>query len=191
MYQFLITKNEDTSLFSDPIWLQDLSFMADITKHSYNLNLKLQGKDQIIMNMCDQVKAFKCKLVLWEKQLKNDDLTHFLTCNMNKSSLGETASYQKYAEIFLSLRIEFETRFADFKSLEDKFSLFSSIFSINIESVPNHMQMAVIEIQCDSDLKAKFSEVGMPEFYKYLPARLENTQKFAHEIISTFGSTYR
>ncbi|KAK1340152.1 hypothetical protein QTO34_018716 [Cnephaeus nilssonii] len=68
--QFLITKNQDTSLFFDTIWLQDLSFMVDITKHLYDLSLKLQGKDQIITNMCDQVKAFKCKLVLWEKQLK-------------------------------------------------------------------------------------------------------------------------
>ncbi|XP_045442552.1 general transcription factor II-I repeat domain-containing protein 2-like [Pipistrellus kuhlii] len=188
--QFLITKNQDTSLFFDTTWLQDLSFMVDITKHLHDLNLKLQGRDEIITNMCDQVKAFKCKLVLWEKQLKNEDLTHFPTCNMNKSSLGESASYQKYAEKILSLRTEFETRFADFKFLEDKFSLFSSVFSINIDLVPSEMQMEVIEIQCDSNLKAKFSEVGVPEFYKYLPARFENTRKFAYEIISMFGSTY-
>ncbi|UYV67078.1 hypothetical protein LAZ67_4003833 [Cordylochernes scorpioides] len=156
--QFLITKNQDITLFSDQVWLQDFSFMVDITKHLSVLNLKLQGKDQIITNMCDQVNAFKCKLVLWEKQLKNEDLMHFPTCNMYKSSLGETASYQKYAEKNLSLRNEFETRFSDFKSLEGKFTLFSSIFSINIESVPNHMQMEVIDIQCDSDLKAKFIE---------------------------------
>ncbi|UYV85098.1 hypothetical protein LAZ67_X004559 [Cordylochernes scorpioides] len=189
--QFLITKNQDITLFSDQVWLQDFSFMVDITKHLSDLNLKLQGKDQIITNMCDQVNAFKCKLVLWEKQLKNEDLMHFPTCNMYKSSLGETASYQKYAEKILSLRNEFETRFSDFKSLEGKFTLFSSIFSINIESVPNHMQMEVIDIQCDSDLKAKFIEVGVSEFYKYLPARFENTRKLAYEIISMFGSTYR
>lgn len=51
--------------------------------------------------------------------------------------------------------------------------------------------MEVIEIQCNSNLKAKFIEVGVPEFYKYLPARFENTRKFAYEIISMFGSTYR
>ncbi|UYV64814.1 hypothetical protein LAZ67_3002058, partial [Cordylochernes scorpioides] len=189
--QFLITNNQDITLFSDQVWLQDFSFMVDITKHLSDLNLKLQGKDQIITNMCDQVNAFKCKLVLWEKKLKNEDLMHFPTCNMYKSSLGETASYQKYAEKILSLRNEFETRFSDFKSLEGKFTLFSSIFSINIESVPNHMQMEVIDIQCDSDLKAKFIEVGVSEFYKYLPARFENTRKLAYEIMSMFGSTYR
>ncbi|UYV74832.1 hypothetical protein LAZ67_12001195 [Cordylochernes scorpioides] len=189
--QFLITKNQDITLFSDQVWLQEFSFMVDITKHLSDLNLKLQGKDQIITNMCDQVNAFKCKLVLWEKQLKNEDLMHFPTCNMYKSSLGETASYQKYAEKILSLRNEFETRFSDFKSLEGKFTLFSSIFSINIESAPNHMQMVVIDIQCDSDLKAKFIEVGVSEFYKYLPARFENTRKLAYEIMYMFGSTYR
>ncbi|UYV65724.1 GTF2IRD2 [Cordylochernes scorpioides] len=51
--------------------------------------------------------------------------------------------------------------------------------------------MGVIDIQCDSDLKAKFIEIGVSEFYKYLPARFENTRKLAYEIMSMFGSTYR
>ncbi|XP_075210376.1 general transcription factor II-I repeat domain-containing protein 2-like [Lycorma delicatula] len=123
--KFLQTKNQDTSLFSDQIWLQDLSFMVDITKQISDLNLLLQGKDQIIMNMFDIITAFKCKLFLWERQLKNEDLTHFPTCNKNKSSLDDTASYQKYAEKISNLRTEFETRFKDFNSLEDKFCLFS------------------------------------------------------------------
>ena len=65
---------------------------------------------------------------------------------MNKSSSDDTASYQKYAENILELGTEFETRFKDFDSLEDKFCLFCSIFSINIESVSSYMQMEVIEI---------------------------------------------
>ncbi|KFM77298.1 General transcription factor II-I repeat domain-containing protein 2, partial [Stegodyphus mimosarum] len=108
--QFLKTKNQDVSLFYDPIWIQDLSFLVDITKHLTDLNLSLQGKDHIITNMFDIIKAFKCQLVLWEKQLKNEDLTHFPTCSMNKSSLDDTCSYQKYAEKIANLTTEFETR---------------------------------------------------------------------------------
>lgn len=37
----------------------------------------------------------------------------------------------------------------------------------------------------------KFNEVGVPEFYKYLPARFENMRKFAYEIISVFGNTFQ
>jgi hypothetical protein len=48
------------------MWLQDLSFMVDITKHLSNLNLKLQGKDQIITAINNHIKAFKCKLDLWK-----------------------------------------------------------------------------------------------------------------------------
>jgi hypothetical protein len=83
------------------------------------------------------------------------------------------SSYQKYAEKILELRTEFETRFKDFDYLEDKFCLFCSIFSIIIESVPSYMQMEVIEIQCDPNLKAKFI---VPEFYKYLSAKFESTR---------------
>ncbi|UYV66823.1 hypothetical protein LAZ67_4003005 [Cordylochernes scorpioides] len=126
--QFLITKNQDITLFSDQVWLQDFSFIVDITKHLSDLNLKLQGKDQIITNMCDQVNAFKCKLVFWEKQLKNEDLMHFPTCNMYKSSLGETASYQKYAEKNLSLRNEFETRLENGISRRQKSTFSTSAF---------------------------------------------------------------
>jgi hypothetical protein len=37
---FLESKEQDVSTLSDPMWLQDLSFMVDITKHLSNLNLK-------------------------------------------------------------------------------------------------------------------------------------------------------
>ena len=189
IYKFLQTKNQDTSLLSDQTWLQDLSFMVDITQHLSELNLLFQGKDQIIIKMYDNIKAFKCKLLLWERQLMNDDLTHFPTCNNYKTNLNN-ASYKKYSDLISNLRTDFETRFQDFDFLEDKFSLFSTIFSINIDLVPRDMQMEVIEIQCNSNLKAKFLEVGFPEFYKYLPSNFKNTRKFALEIISMFGSTY-
>ena len=107
--------------------------MVDITKHLSDLNLQLQGIDQIITNMSDHVNAFKSKLILYEKQLKDNNLAHFPACNMENLNLGEMASYEKYAEKILIQRNEFETMFNDFKSLEDKFSLFSSIFSIYIE----------------------------------------------------------
>jgi len=98
--------------------------MVDITKHLSDLNLQLQGKDQIITNMFDQVNAFKGKLILWKKQLKDN---YFPICNMESLNLGKMTSYEKYAEKILSLRNEFETKFKDFKSLQDKFSLFSLI----------------------------------------------------------------
>jgi len=41
---FVDIKKQDISLLSDPMWLQDLSFMVYITKHLSKLNLNLQDK---------------------------------------------------------------------------------------------------------------------------------------------------
>ncbi|UYV80633.1 hypothetical protein LAZ67_19001160 [Cordylochernes scorpioides] len=81
--QFLITKNQDITLFSDQVWLQDFSFMVDITKHLSDLNLKLQGKDQIITNMCDQVNAFKC----FVRALRWKDESSGMCCSNGKVRL--------------------------------------------------------------------------------------------------------
>ncbi|XP_008178225.1 general transcription factor II-I repeat domain-containing protein 2B-like [Acyrthosiphon pisum] len=81
---FLESKEQDVSVLSDIMWLQDISFMVDITKHLSNSNLKLQEKNQIITAINDHVKVFKCKLDLFKTQLQNKDLTHFpacMTCN--------------------------------------------------------------------------------------------------------------
>jgi hypothetical protein len=54
------------------------------------------------------------------------------------------------------------------------------------------MQLEIIEIQCDSNLKEKFNEVGSSNFYKYLsPDRFPQTREFSYKIISMFGSTYQ
>lgn len=66
--------------------------MDVITKHLIDVNLSLEGKDQIITNIFNIVEEFKCKIVLWEKQLKKDYLTRFSKCNMNKLSFNDTAS---------------------------------------------------------------------------------------------------
>lgn len=61
--------------------------------------------------------------------------------NIKKSSLSKIASYQKYAENILRPRNEFQTRFGDLMSLENKFPLFSSR---NIMPL-NYMRMEVID----------------------------------------------
>lgn len=114
--------------------------------------------------MFDIIKAFKCKLFLWERQLKNEDLKHFPTCNKNKCCLDYTASYQKYAE--------------KFRILEQNFKQGFKYLILWMTNLVNFLQMEVIEIQWDSNLKAKFIEVDESQFYKYFPTRFENTFKF-------------
>lgn len=62
--EFLINKNSDTQVPSDDKWFCDVAFMVDITDLLNNLNIQLQGKEQIITEMFDHIKAFRSKLQL-------------------------------------------------------------------------------------------------------------------------------
>jgi hypothetical protein len=40
--------------------------MIDITGHLNDLNVKLQGKEQVVASLYDAIKAFKTNLRLWK-----------------------------------------------------------------------------------------------------------------------------
>lgn len=62
--EFLKSKNSDTQVPTDDKWFCDVAFMVDITEQLNILNIQLQGKEQIITELFDHVKAFRSKLQL-------------------------------------------------------------------------------------------------------------------------------
>jgi hypothetical protein len=47
---------------NDEGWLTNLAFLVDVTCYLNNLNKELQGKDNLITNMYDNIKTSKVKL---------------------------------------------------------------------------------------------------------------------------------
>ena len=68
---FVREKGLEVPEFSDSKWLSDFAFLVDITNHLNSLNLKLQGKNQLVNVLYEHVCAFQAKLRLWEFQLKS------------------------------------------------------------------------------------------------------------------------
>ena len=60
---------------------------------------------------------------------------------------------------------EFERRLQAFRQLENKFTYFTSTFTVNATGMPADMQLELIHLQCDSTLKQKFASVGLVTFY--------------------------
>lgn len=99
--------------------------------------------------------------------------------------------FAEYTHQIKLLETEFDRRFSDFKSCELQFRCFTSPLSIDIEIVDENLQMELIEIQCDSLLKQKCMEVGIPDFYTYLSVdRFPKMLSFVTRILAMFGSTY-
>ncbi|XP_063989608.1 general transcription factor II-I repeat domain-containing protein 2-like [Diachasmimorpha longicaudata] len=186
---FYESKSKSISEFQDKEWVSDFAFLVDITSHLNELNTRLQGKDQLINDMYDLISAFQMKLELWEQQLRTKNFTHFPTLSEQPDITSETAA--EYASLTSDLKNEFESRFQDFKKYRLFFSAFATPFSTDVSSLPAHLQMECCEMQCDSQLKEKFNQVGLEEFYKdyFDKEKYPAFYKHALFMISLFGNT--
>jgi len=189
IYYFMKLKKNEVPQLNDAKFICDLAFLTDLTGHLNALNLKLQGKRQVITQMYDSVKSFKVKLSLFQRQLIVGNLAHFSTLN----SLGkvENQSLKEYADIISDLHQQFVLRFNDFKALEPHFQLFATPFAVEIENIAEELQMELVDLQCDSILKQKYSDVGILEFYQFVSKeRFPMLLSAAVRMIAMFGSTY-
>lgn len=189
---FLEMRGQNTDEMKSERWFQDLAFAVDITAQLNDLNLKLQGRNKLITQLYDDVKCFITKLTLWKSQVSNENLVHFPTCKELKNSTNTKSvlSFAKYDSYLELLSKEFEKRFRDFLSFGQQFALFSAPFTFDVAEAEESLQMELLEMQSDSSLRSKYFEVGIPDFFSYLPERFINFRRFGTRILAMFGSTY-
>ena len=72
-----------------------------------------------------------------------------------------------------------------------QFHIFSIPFVVDIDKVSEDMQMELVELQRDTVLKQKNMDIGVPEFYKFLPRdKFPKLLSEATKIMAMFGCTY-
>ncbi|KAM9208919.1 general transcription factor II-I repeat domain-containing protein 2B-like [Dugong dugon] len=184
---FMLSKGKPVPQLSSKDWIKDLAFLVDMTMHLNTLNISLQGHSQIVTQMYDLIRAFVAKLCLWETHLARNNLAHFPTL---KSVSRDESDGLNYIPKIAGLKTEFQRRLSDFKLYESELTLFSSPFSMKIDSVHEELQMEIIDLQCNTVLKTKYDKVGIPEFYKYLWSSYPKYKHHCAKILSMFGSTY-
>ena len=113
------TKNKPVPSLVDSTFQCNLAFLLDITKHLNELNVKLQGKKQIITQVYDHLKSFKVKLGLWIKRLNEGNLVHFLT--LKSTGKVESKCLKEYVDLLSNLHHQFEVRISDLERLQPEF----------------------------------------------------------------------
>ncbi|XP_049760730.1 general transcription factor II-I repeat domain-containing protein 2 isoform X2 [Elephas maximus indicus] len=184
---FMLSKGKPVPQLSSKDWIKDLAFLVDMTMHLNTLNISLQGHSQVVTQMYDLIRAFVAKLCLWETHLARNNLAHFPTL---KSVSRDESDGLNYIPKIAGLKTEFQNRLSDFKLYESELTLFSSPFSVKIDSVHEELQMEIIDLQCNKILKTKYDKFGIPEFYKYLWSSYPKYKHHCAKILSMFGSTY-
>ena len=115
--QFMESKVNDSTVLQDEEWKCELAFLADVTTHLNVLNLQLQGRDRMITDIYDALKAFHVKMFLWETQLRHCNLPHFPFCQVMSNQVDATMfPNMHFADKLNALSSEFTRCFGDFKS---------------------------------------------------------------------------
>lgn len=177
---------DDCEKLKDTVWLSDFAFFTDLLSHINKLNIKLQGRNQLIHDIWGHIKAFKMQLNLFSKQLAKKDFSHFP--RLQTIAVSEDNNYEKNVKC---LHDEFERRFHDFKIIEQDLEIFSMPFNVNCESVKQELQLELIDLQCNTELKQMFLSVSKIDFYKALSkSSFPNLKTHAQKIIAMFASSY-
>ncbi|KAJ4446327.1 hypothetical protein ANN_13022 [Periplaneta americana] len=142
-------------------WITDLTFLVDMRQHLNELNTKMQGKNNLIHNLFNLIKSFQRKLVLWQTQLRAGILAYFPTMSKATESI-HLADFRKHIDLIENIKDGFNSRFQDVRKFENSFELFSLLFHVDIETVPVILQMELIDLQSNTELKTKFGRCVTP-----------------------------
>ncbi|OCT78218.1 hypothetical protein XELAEV_18029325mg, partial [Xenopus laevis] len=194
--QFLAKKGQPMPEISDPVWLADFGFLIDITRHLNVLNTSLQGQNAVVSQLYSHIKAFRTKLLLFQSHLSQTqpNTTHFPSLQEIMTSFPQnniSAQMRRYPSDISSLAEEFQQRFRDFVAIEKDIMLFSSPFSVDPDDAPDHLQLELIELQCDTECCSRHQQLPLVNFYRQLDkGRFQEIRTFAKKMLSLFGSTY-
>ena len=137
--------------------------------------------------MYAHITAFEVKLYLWEAALASGQFPRPAACAPDDVDLGTCVSVVK------SLREEFVSRFAGVRVLTADFKLFTAPFDFPVETAPASLQMQLVELQCNDEMKPKFRISSPLSFFRDIVLPSNNFQKYiAHiqRIVAMLGSTY-
>ncbi|KAI6651124.1 General transcription factor II-I repeat domain-containing protein 2B-like isoform X1 [Oopsacas minuta] len=118
--------------------------------------------NQFINVLYEHIYAFEVKLQLWELQLKESNCIHFPILRSH-----QPYDVSCYAEFISDLKDQFNTRFADMDKHRKYFSYFAAVFDVEICDAPENLQMELIELQSSSELRSRFRDVPLLEFYQH------------------------
>jgi len=120
-------------------------------------------------------------------------LDHFPNCKkaVEEAEINFNWKSDKMKDILIQLQTQCSDRFSEFEKVSSKLKIFANPFSCDIEGVPSHLQMNVIDFQSNDALKSSFYEINdLIKFYGSSPSDFDELKRFAQQFITAFGSTY-
>ncbi len=101
------------------------------------------------------------KLRLWQGPLEKGDTAHFPILQEQKP----TVTTEDAGECERLIQA-FDERFHDVKSKQKQLNMFATLCNVEPADVPDNLQLEIIELQSNEELKAKYSNLPLLDVYK-------------------------
>ena len=196
-------KKEDLLNYIElPDFLVKLAFLTDITDHLNKLNLKLQGRFQILPTLMREISIFESKLDFFITQLNQSNFTHFPALAKAAQQLPELVTNERFYLLLEKLKLDFTDRFKDIRNLTPVLLFVENPFTSDVSNIASKMtilgadegavQLEIIEIQHNTPLRDKHTNSSPTEFWMtYVSAdEFPQLSKSCRKILTMFGSTY-
>ena len=125
---FLIVQGKPSPELEDEKWLLKLMFLADITTHLNELNLRLQGAENRVMCLFEVWKGFASKLDVHSREIRTATFCYFK--HQKAFSVDQQINLVEVDMYIRGSTSQFYTRFQDFQH-------FGSLFSFLIKPESN------------------------------------------------------
>lgn len=183
------------TLFEDMHWLAKLSYLADIFSKLNELNVSLQGKDTIVLNLYDKVGGFLKKAELWKKACAEGDFTCFPQVDAFLSNEDvDRAPVKAIIEGHLAnLTSGFNSYFPDIQEKSAQLDWVRNPFLLAESKrikLPASLQENLIDVSSDRGLQMKFESSTLTQFWVCVKKEHPELGKKALEQLLPFGSTY-
>ena len=130
---FLAEKDSAYTEVDDTVRLCKLYFFADVTQHLNSLNLRLQGKGQIVSSLFEEVRVFQTKLTHFRKDVDNGKFNYLKTLKVYlQQNYDVSVPTECMLEVIQSLHCNFEQRFGSLTQHRVAFQFTTN--PLNIES---------------------------------------------------------
>uniref|UniRef100_A0A8C3HM34 Zinc finger BED domain-containing protein 5 n=1 Tax=Chrysemys picta bellii TaxID=8478 RepID=A0A8C3HM34_CHRPI len=177
---------------TNSLWLMRLPYLADIFAKSNEINLSLQGKNVTIFTTMDKNLSLKKKLEFWASSVEQNNFDYFPTVHEFLTEINSTVHEEVSSTILQHLGDLQVSLLEYFPTTTDDNAWVRNPFVITAKSVgfTAHNYESLIDLISDSDLKQKFKDLPLNNFWKSLIEEYPNVTKRAVQVLLPFATTY-
>ena len=151
-----------------------LAYLVDIFRQLITLNLELQGKGSLIIDLVDKIKVFIRKMEIWRRKVGMGNLAMLETVSEIVEKC-DAATHILITQHLEALEGEFKRYFPDFQSLTSR--LVRAPFTAPVTCIPDDNDDAQTELftfQEDSRAKMKFETESLTVFWSSMATSYPN-----------------